>query len=66
MRYHFARIHKSLRVTPAMQARVSDHVVARRDRRTLQCGRPKPLKHVELISLTNPKATVEISLSLFR
>ena len=26
MHYHFARIHKSLRVTPAMQAGVSDHV----------------------------------------
>jgi len=24
--YNFARIHKSLRVTPAMQAEVSDHV----------------------------------------
>jgi IS1 family transposase len=26
MHYNFARIHKSLRVTPAMEARVSDHV----------------------------------------
>lgn len=26
MHYNFARVHKSLRVTPAMEARVSDHV----------------------------------------
>lgn len=26
MHYNFARIHKSLRVTPAMEAGVSDHV----------------------------------------
>ena len=26
MHYNFGRIHKSLRVTPAMQAGVSDHV----------------------------------------
>ena len=26
MHYNFARIHKSLRVTPAMAARLSDHV----------------------------------------
>ena len=26
MYYNFARIHKSLRVTPAMEAKVSDHV----------------------------------------
>ena len=26
MFYNFARIHKTLRVTPAMQAGVSDHV----------------------------------------
>jgi len=26
MYYNFARIHKSLRVTPAMEAGVSDHV----------------------------------------
>src|SRR3989449_11163711 len=26
MFYNFAKIHKTLRVTPAMQARVSDHV----------------------------------------
>ena len=26
MHYNFARIHKSFRVTPAMEARVSDHV----------------------------------------
>ena len=26
MHYNFARIHKTLRVTPAMQAGLSDHV----------------------------------------
>lgn len=26
MHYNFARVHKSLRVTPAMEAGVSDHV----------------------------------------
>jgi hypothetical protein len=26
MHYNFARIHKSLRVTPAMEAGISDHV----------------------------------------
>lgn len=26
MHYNFARIHKSLRVTPAMEARIADHV----------------------------------------
>ena len=26
MHYNFGRIHKSLRVTPAMEAKVSDHV----------------------------------------
>jgi hypothetical protein len=26
MYYNFGRIHKSLRVTPAMEARVTDHV----------------------------------------
>lgn len=26
MHYNFARIHKTLRVTPAMQAGISDHV----------------------------------------
>ena len=26
MHYNFARVHKSLRVTPAMQAGISDHV----------------------------------------
>src|SRR5512134_2308147 len=26
MHYNFARVHKSLRVTPAMEAKVSDHV----------------------------------------
>ena len=26
MHYNFARIHKTLRVTPAMEARVADHV----------------------------------------
>jgi hypothetical protein len=26
MHYNFARIHKTLRVTPAMEAGVSDHV----------------------------------------
>lgn len=26
MHYNFARIHKTLRVTPAMEAKVADHV----------------------------------------
>jgi len=26
MHHNFARIHKTLRVTPAMEARISDHV----------------------------------------
>ena len=26
MHYNFARIHQSLRVTPAMEAKLSDHV----------------------------------------
>ncbi len=31
MFYNFAKIHKTLRVTPAMQAGISDHLVAGRD-----------------------------------
>ena len=26
MHYNFAKVHKTLRVTPAMEARVSDHI----------------------------------------
>jgi hypothetical protein len=26
MHYNFARVHKTLRVTPAMEARISDHI----------------------------------------
>jgi hypothetical protein len=26
MWYNFARVHKTLRVTPAMEARISDHI----------------------------------------
>ncbi len=26
VRYHYARIHKTLRMTPAMEAGISDHV----------------------------------------
>ncbi|OJF99623.1 hypothetical protein AX760_25725 [Pararhizobium antarcticum] len=48
--YNFCRIHKTLRVTPAMEANLTDHVwdmeeiIAIMDERAPRPGRPKTYK----------------------
>jgi hypothetical protein len=42
MHYNFGRIHKSLRVTPAMEAKVSDHVWSLEEIASLTDQFPRP------------------------
>ena len=56
MHYNFCRIHQSLRVTPAMEAGISDHVWSLEEVIALFEVREKPEPKIRLLPTKRPRS----------